>query len=293
MALYELGNVVPLAVDVADIEGTPANVTTMVLTVYKPDGTTEVVATTNDPVGTYYADYSPTIAGAYKAVFAGTGLNQSSERIDFDVVDPAYSVPYVTVDQLKARLGITGTGAADDDELLAACWSASRAIDSMCDRMFYRVTDTRTFEPESTVSAPLPAFCDLVSVTTLATDSSGDGVFETTWSGSDYRLLPANPNAAPEPRPYTLIRSTGTRVFPMLQFPSRPDAVQITGVFGWPQVPFPIRSAAGIAAAELFRMKDAPLGVAGMGEFGVVRVREIPHVKSLVGPYMRAPVRIA
>ena len=50
---------------------------------------------------------------------------------------------------------------------------------------------------------------------------------------------------------------------------SHQDRIQVTGVFGWPAVPLAVKQAALIAAADLFRLKDAPFGVAGFGEFAV------------------------
>jgi hypothetical protein len=60
----------------------------------------------------------------------------------------------------------------------------------------------------------------------------------------------------------------------------------VTGVFGWPAVPANVKQAALIAAADLFRLKDAPFGIAGFGEFGVVRVQANPRVMSLLRRYI-------
>lgn len=203
------------------------------------------------------------------------------------------STLYVTVDDLKVRLGIGGNDTIDNDELALACYSASRALDQYCERSFYQTTETRTFEPCDFYNLRLPEFNDLVSVTTFATDSSGDGTADITWASTDYQLLPYNPSAAPETRPYTRVKALN-RLFPVL-FNNlvRTDLVHITGVWGWPAVPYAIRQAAQILAAEMFKLKDAPFGVAGFGDYGVVRIRENPKLAAYAGPYRRNPLLIA
>jgi hypothetical protein len=133
-----------------------------------------------------------------------------------------------------------------------------------------------------------------VSITTLKTDTDRDGVFETTWSASDYQLKPVNPTIGAEPGPYTLIKAVGSKVFPPLPpWPLlRDEAIQVTGIWGWDSVPYAVRAATGILAAELFKLKDAPFGVAGFGDLGVVRIKDNPIVDRLLGPYKRTPTLV-
>lgn len=201
---------------------------------------------------------------------------------------------YATVADLKSRLGIPQSDNADDDELQSACYAASRSLDQYCERIFYRTDpEARTFEPENLYRLTLPEYCDLVSVTTFKTDSSGDGVYETTWAPTDYQLYPINPGAGPETKPYTKVRAIA-RIFPLM-YPAliRTDVVQITGVWGWPSVPWAIRQAALILAAETFKLKDAPFGVAGFGDLGAIRIRDNPKVAAYAGPYRRNAVLMA
>jgi hypothetical protein len=69
------------------------------------------------------------------------------------------------------------------------------------------------------------------------------------------------------------------------------DRIQITGVFGWPAVPAAVKQASLISAADLFRMKDAPFGVAGFGEFGAVKITANPKVMALLQRYI-SPKRV-
>ncbi|MBO0813558.1 MAG: phage head-tail connector protein [Actinobacteria bacterium] len=201
---------------------------------------------------------------------------------------------YITADELKARLAITGT--SDDDQVQQAVQGASRAIDGYCERYFWQAADTRTYIPRDLY---LTRTDDLVSVTTLATDPGGTaatgGTFPVTWPAGSFQLLPVNPGRTGEQRPYTAIRAVGGLTFPWVTpvLLARMDRVQVTGVFGWPAVPQAVSTAAQILAADLFKLKDAPFGVAGFGEFGVVRIDANPQVSALLGPYVRHPVQAA
>jgi len=65
------------------------------------------------------------------------------------------------------------------------------------------------------------------------------------------------------------------------------DRVQIAGVFGWPQVPSAVHQAALLIASDWFKLKDAPWGVAGMGDFGVVKTSPNPWISDQLRPYIR------
>jgi hypothetical protein len=65
--------------------------------------------------------------------------------------------------------------------------------------------------------------------------------------------------------------------------------VRITGVYGWPSVPKAVQIASVIQASRIFKRYDSPLGVAGFGDFGAVRVSRFldPDVEQLVMPYKK------
>lgn len=193
---------------------------------------------------------------------------------------------YCSADDLKARLSIPDT--ADDALVSDAVDAASRAVEEICGRYFWNGTDTRTYIPQSVYRQDTD---DLVSVTTLKVDYDGDGVFETTWTqGTDYALEVSpghyNPAAKGEQWPYTGFTILGPKLIPYTWPWSHLDRIQITGVFGWPAIPSAVRQATLIAAADLFRLKDAPFGIAGFGEFGVVRIQANPRVMQLLKRYI-------
>ncbi len=246
---------------------------------------------TKTSTGVYTKDIACSEDGDWHALWEGTGTaSDANAETTWTVFETALGKLYSTVAALKSRLGIDPTDVADDYEIHVACFSASRAIENVCERHFWRTpTGTvRTFVPCSMYEVRLPEFNDLVSVATLKTDSSGDGVFETTWAATDYQLLPLNPSAAPEPKPYTKIKAVGSLTFPLPYVRlSRDDRVEISGVFGWPSIPIGVKQASLALAEEIFASKDARFGVASFGEFGAIRVRENPLVRRMILPYMR------
>jgi hypothetical protein len=203
---------------------------------------------------------------------------------------------YATAEELKARFDIPDS--LEDTLVDSALNAASRGIDLHCERVFYNTAGTASFiadDPYCLKPADTDVWVgDIVSITTLSTDATGDGVFETTWSASDFQLWPVNAAFGPEARPYTEVYAVGSKNFPMPSGRTRPNRVQIAGTFGWPTaVPVTVKEACLMLSAELFKLKDAPFGIAGVSEFGVVRVRENPKVAKMLGDYERYPVLVA
>jgi hypothetical protein len=273
--------------NVFKVNGVPTDATTVVLTITDPTGATTTPSVTHSGTGTYTANVACTIVGIWTYLWEGTGTASDAVAGTWTVGPVALGQRYCSVEELKSRLGITDT--ADDFELQLAVESACRSIDEVCGRYFWRGTDTRTYVPQSVYGQQLD---DIVSVTTFKVDFDGDGVFEQTWTlGTDYALTVSpgkyNTAAKGEQWPYTGFQViAASKLVPFVWPWSHQDRIQVAGVFGWPAVPAAVKQAALIAAADLFRLKDAPFGVAGFGEFGVVRIQANPRVMSLVKRYI-------
>lgn len=201
---------------------------------------------------------------------------------------------YATLAQFKARNEIdTVTNDADAERAVEA---ASRWVDNHCERHFWQdAAAARIFDACSPTLLDLGPYSDLVSVTELAVDLNGDGVFETTWAASDYQLLPLRPAAAPEQKPYTQVRALGGREFPA-PAGERAGRVQVTGTWGWPAVPTEVTEACLIQASRLYKRRNSPEGVTGFGsEFGPIRLtaRPDPDAVNLLAPYRLRPVLVA
>jgi hypothetical protein len=132
----------------------------------------------------------------------------------------------------------------------------------------------------------------VISVTAFNVDTSGNGVFDQSWiQGTDYQLIVGrneyNVNAAGVARPYrkAQVLQAG-KWFPFVWPYSHLDRIQITGTWGWPAVPPPVSQACLVLSAQWFKEKDAPFGVAGVSDFGVVKVQTNPWVTELLRPYI-------
>lgn len=196
---------------------------------------------------------------------------------------------YATRNQVKAALRI-GTADTLDDDLIDNCvGAASRLIDGYCNRKFWQSgTASRVYQAEDSF------YCSIDDIAgtaiTLKTSSQADGTFDVTWKVSDYQLEPLNGNLDGLTWSYDKIRAVGDYLFPTVNANYGEQAlVQVTAVFGWPSVPEPITQATIIQASRIFKRYDSPLGVAGFGDLGAIRVSRFldPDMAQLVEPYRR------
>ena len=234
---------------------------------------------------------SPSVAGVdglWSFTFIGTGAVSDVQPGTWRVLALDQNRWYVGPDELKDRLGQTDP--ATDSIIAGVCLAASRWIDTYCGRHFFRVTDTRTYQPQNLALLDID---DLTSVTSLKIDNDGDGIYETTWTQNTQYMLRIgdgqfNQLASGEPKPYTQVQLIGgSNFFPFIWPFVHLDRVQITGVFGWPQVPPVIAQAALLIASDWFKLKDAPWGVAGIGDLGVVRLNPNPWIAEELRCYIR------
>lgn len=186
-----------------------------------------------------------------------------------------------TLAEVKSILRITDSV---DDSLLETCIeSASRQIETHCERVFTSGTATRIYAPQDSYITETD---DIISITSIKTSSAADGVFDITWTASDYQLEPLNGLSAGLQAPYTRVRAVGDYLFTT----SGGEAtVQVVGVFGYgTAVPTDVKQACNLMAIRQFKRYDSPLGVAGFGDIGVVRVSRVdPDIESLLSPYRR------
>jgi hypothetical protein len=197
---------------------------------------------------------------------------------------------YATRNQVKAALRI-GTADTLDDDLIDNCvGAASRLIDGYCNRRFWQTgtAEARVYQAEDSF------YCSIDDIAgtalTLKTSTQADGTFDLTWSRSDYQLEPLNGNLDGLTWSYDKIRAVGDYLFPTVNANYGEQAlVQVTAIFGWPSVPEPVTQATIIQASRIFKRYDSPLGVAGFGDLGAIRVSRFldPDMAQLVEPYRR------
>jgi hypothetical protein len=200
--------------------------------------------------------------------------------------------PYATLDELKNRLRIGLSDTTDDSALTSALAVASRAIDKACNRQFNDAgtPSARVFRTNSWYRAEVDDFSTTTGLV-IKSDEADDGQFEVTWqAGLDYQLEPLNGVVDGEPGwPYWIICATESNYFNTW---ARWAQLEVTARWGWAAVPAAIKEATLIVAEETFKLKDAPFGVAGFGEYGAVRVRNNPMAWNLIAPYRRDVVLV-
>jgi len=198
---------------------------------------------------------------------------------------------YATLAQVKSALRITDS--VDDSLIELAIESASRLIDAYTARVFYDMGSQSRF-----FSASDPYFCpidDCQTITEVATALTSNGNYDTIWANpssnqnnGDYQVEPLN---AAYPTDGIIAPITGVRALWRYLFPTIGGnaLVRITGTWGWSAVPTAIKQATVLQAARIFTRNNSPLGVAGIGDLGVMRVSSQldPDVRQLVEPYRR------
>jgi len=197
---------------------------------------------------------------------------------------------YTTLNAMKAYLSISDT--SDDTILETMVESASRSIDRIANRRFY--LDANASSRQYRAYNDVFAYVDDIGTTSslvVAIDEDGDGTFETTLTlNTDYLL---DPLTAPSlGRPYTQLTMVNTTytwpIFPGMFSNGLRPGVQVTARWGWPSVPDDIEMACQILTADLYKRKDSPGGVLGLGDLGAIRMSPLGRdVTAMVRAYKK------
>jgi hypothetical protein len=188
---------------------------------------------------------------------------------------------YATLNQIKAAARISD--AIDDSLLEMAVESASRMIDAECDRNFYSSgTATRDYVPNDPYTVDTD---DLTSIVSVKIDDAGEGTFPITLATTDYQTEPLNQRVSGNAFPIYRLRMIGDYLLPIW---GRQATVRIQGVYGFTPVPIQVTQACIIQASRIYKRLDSPLGVAGFGDMGAIRVGKVdPDVAMLIRPYKK------
>lgn len=191
---------------------------------------------------------------------------------------------YASLTELKAALRITDN--VDNTGLAGVLSTASRFVDQYCQRDFTVAsgTATRDYVPSGRwESLPID---DATSIVSVKTDEDLDLTFSTTLRPIDFQAEPVNRLSADNDWVFTRLVPIEDGYWPTWEGRA---TVRVEATFGWPAVPDPVRTATILQAARLWTRYDSPLGVAGFGEMGAMRVsfRVDPDVAMLLQPYRR------
>ena len=200
---------------------------------------------------------------------------------------------YATLAQAKTFLSITDS--VDDTLLESLIEAASRSIDRIANRRFY--ADTSASARKYRASSPVFLFTDDISSTTgliVKVDEDGNGTFETTFTlDSDYVM---DPLTAPSlNRPFTQITMVSNintfPIFPGLFSNGLRPGIEVTAKWGWPAVPDDIETACLILTADLYKRKDSPGGVLGLGDLGAIRMSPLGRdITAMVRAYKKETI---
>jgi len=140
-SVVDLGDIVPLGIQIYDSAGALANATAVVVTVYKPDGTSSQGTVTNPTTGYYNCDYTPALVGRYVVKWSATGTNASSYVDEFTVRDIA-DTGILSLSEVKEHLNIPTTVISDDEELRRFIDAASDLAEGYVGQVLGRRTFT-------------------------------------------------------------------------------------------------------------------------------------------------------
>ena len=197
---------------------------------------------------------------------------------------------YATLTEIKNYMSISDT--TDNDLLENLVESASRSIDRIANRRFYldATASARLYRAYSDIFV----YVDDIGTTSslvVKTDSNGDGTYAKTLTlNTDYILDPLTSQSLNRPfTQLTMVSNTETwPIFPGLTSNGLRPGVQVTARWGWPSVPDDINMACLILTADLYKRKDAPGGILGLGDLGVVRMSPIGRdVTAMVRAYKK------
>lgn len=189
---------------------------------------------------------------------------------------------YCTLNEVKASLRIPVSDTIDDDLLELAIESASRDIDQSTERQFFTTETHRFYAPEDSIVCQID---DLTNLVSIKTSTAADGVYDETWTSSDYQLEPLNGIAGGMVVPFDSLRAVGDYYWPRSGLEV---TVRVEGTFGFASVPIAIKQATVLLASRLFKRNDSPGGVMGFGDIGVIRVSKFdPDIERLINPYRK------
>lgn len=279
-----------------EVDGVPTDPTTVTLTVVDPAGTSTTytyagATITRTSAGLYAKDVACTLTGRWQAVWTGTGAASDITPVTWDVRDSG-RLPYASVAQLKARLGIADANTGQDEACQDALDSVTLDIDRYCGRTFTRDTaaSARWFTPGfAGVDTD-----DFWTTTGLVVTPYIGSTAQTSWVlDSEFRVYPDNGTRDGVPGwPYHRIGyASALAGLPWLGL-SGCERVQVTAQWGWAAVPKNVQTACLILAAAELKLKDAPFGLAGFGDYAV-RITNNPAAETKLRPYRRYAVLVA
>lgn len=169
--MFDLGDPVPLSVEVRDTAGALANAGSVALTVTQPDGTSATITNPVAPASTgiYTYSFTPTQAGRHGVRWVATGLNASAFTDAFDV-DEAAPTGIVSLSEVRERLNFLAT--TSDEEIRSRISAATTFFERHLGFPVIRRATSKVVTPDGDGTIRLDG--PFISATTI-TDTLGYG----------------------------------------------------------------------------------------------------------------------
>jgi hypothetical protein len=263
-----------------------------------------------------------TVPGLYMFVWVGSGngvqqITPGTFRL-IPLTDVGYGMQYwyTGMEELKSRLGLLPGDKNYNSfnyEMQLAIHCVANWINGYAGRHFYQLQEARTYFPESIEETGIDDLAPSMAANTLVNlDYDGDGIFETAWgkpasplgTGTFYQLKtgrPSNPadNWNPNARggvawPYNQLQAIlypgtaapGGQWLPFVWPYSHLNRVQVIGTWGWDYIPPEVQQASLMLCTDIYKSREAPWGLAGTAETGLVRIQSNPWVVELLRRYV-------
>jgi len=144
---FDLGDLVPLTIDIRDSSGALAAAGAVTLTIGLPDGASVTPAVSNPSLGRYQVDYATVQEGHHTVRWLATGANASAFVDSFDVV-PAAAGYIVSLSRAKRKLKIPPASTEFDEDIRDYIESTTIIVE----RHVKETVVTRTVTEEHAVS---------------------------------------------------------------------------------------------------------------------------------------------
>lgn len=192
---------------------------------------------------------------------------------------------YVTLDAVKTELGIPLDDTQDDSLLTYALNATTTKINDKTGRPGNPGFNRDAVASPRIYRATNPSLLVVHDIATASGVSVSAGTvaqgFNDLITSDNWELQPVNATA--DGLPFDAIWHHWAF------WPTWPSVrLQVTAVWGWPSVPDSVAEAQLIWCAKIFRRKDSLDGVAGVNDFGPIRIGKMdPDVADMLSDYTR------
>jgi hypothetical protein len=170
--------------------------------------------------------------------------------------------PYISLEEMRTYLKVKDGDTTHDVDIETAVKSASHDINSFCRRQFNKteVASARIYEPVMPID--WVTVDDFYTTTGLIVEIGNErtGTYRTI-DPTDFVATPRNGIVDGEPGwPFWTIRFHDDWL-------GVGDVVRVTAKWGWNEIPDSVIQSCKLLAATRYKLKDAPLGTAGLKRF--------------------------